>query len=134
MRDVKLRHYPLARVNYGVEEIDAVTRTLNSGQTTCGRQVWQFENEFARYVGGDHAIMVNSGSSADLILALALGAPDSRDTILIPAVTWPTQVWSCLMAGYRVRLVDVDPHTLQMDTAAALSKIDRHTKARSYEF
>jgi CDP-6-deoxy-D-xylo-4-hexulose-3-dehydrase len=108
--------YPLARVTYGEEEIAAVERTLRAGRTTMGPQVEAFEAGFASLVGAQEAVMVNSGSSADLLAAFALGPPlRGLDEILIPAVTWPTQVWACLMAGYRVRLVDVDPATLQMD-------------------
>lgn len=124
------KQYPLAEVNYGAEEIDAVTMTLASGQTTCGPKVREFEQTFANYVASDHAVMVNSGSSADLLLALHLGPPDqTRNEIILPAVTWPTQVWSCLMAGYKVVLADVNPETLQMDERDALSKITRHTRA-----
>jgi len=120
--------YPLAHVNYGTEEIEEVLDTLRSGQTTCGPRVRRFEQQFGEYVDAPYATMVNSGSSADLVVALGLGKPEYRDEILISAVTWPTQVWACLMAGYRVKLVDVDPDTLQINTADALSKIDRHTK------
>ncbi len=108
--------YPLARVTYGEEEIAAVERTLRAGRTTMGPQVEAFEAGVAALVGAQDAVMVNSGSSADLLCAFALGPPRrGQDEILVPAVTWPTQVWACLLAGYRVRLVDVDPATLQVD-------------------
>jgi len=108
--------YPLARVTYGEAEIAAVERTLRAGRTTMGPQVEAFEAGFASLVGAHEAVMVNSGSSADLLCAFALGPPlRGLDEILVPAVTWPTQVWACVLAGYRVRLVDVDPATLQMD-------------------
>lgn len=124
-----VRSYPLARPNYGVEEIAAVVATLKSGQTTRGPKVKAFEQRFAEYVGRRHAIMVNSGSSADLLVAFGLGPAKEGEEILVPAVTWPTQVWSCLMAGYRVRLVDVDPATLQTNTVDLASKMNRKTKA-----
>jgi len=94
-----------------------VLEALHAGQTTCGPRVREFERLFAEYVGSEHAIMVNSGSSADLLVAYGLGPAERGDEVLVPAVTWPTQVWSCLQAGYRVRLVDVDPETLQFDEA-----------------
>lgn len=107
--------YPLASVTYGREEIDAVVEVLESGQTTCGPRVAAFEEAFAAYVGAKHAVMVNSGSSADLLCALMVEPDRTRDELLIPAVTWPTQLAACFLAGHRVRLVDVDPATLQMD-------------------
>lgn len=121
--------YPLAYVNYDVQEIAAVTKTLQDGRTTCGENVKSFEKLFAQYVGAHHATMVNSGSSADLLVAFGLGEPDERNEIIIPAVTWPTQVWSCITAGYTVRLVDVDPETLQMDTDALARAISPSTRA-----
>jgi CDP-6-deoxy-D-xylo-4-hexulose-3-dehydrase len=108
--------YPLARVTYGPEEIASVTGTLVEGRTTMGPRVAAFEAAFAEEIGAVHGVMVNSGSSADLLAAFSLGPPKKGlDEVLVPAVTWPTQVWACLLAGYRVRLVDTDPHTLQMD-------------------
>lgn len=122
--------YPLAQVTYGLAEMAAVMQSLEAGQTTCGARVRAFEHEFARYVGRDHAIMVNSGSSADLLIAFGLGpAHAGEEEVLVPAVTWPTQVWSCLLAGYRVRLVDVDPDTLQMNLDDLEAKINPHTRA-----
>lgn len=122
--------YPLARPTYGEEEIAAVERTLRSGRTTMGAAVEAFEAGFASLVGAQEAVMVNSGSSADLLCAYALGPPQrGQDEILVPAVTWPTQVWACLQAGYRVRLVDADPVTLQMDLADLERKTNWRTRA-----
>lgn len=121
--------YPLARVNYGAAEIAAVTACLESGWTTCGPRVASFEVNFAQFVGRSHAVMVNSGSSADLLLAYSLGTARDGEEILVPAVTWPTQVWSCIQAGYTVRLVDVDPDTLQWNLDDLVSKITSKTRA-----
>jgi CDP-6-deoxy-D-xylo-4-hexulose-3-dehydrase len=122
--------YPLAHVTYGEAEIAAVLACLREGRTTMGPRVAAFEARFAQTVGAHHAVMVNSGSSADLLCAFSLG-PSHRmlDEILVPAVTWPTQVWSCLTAGYRVRLVDTDPATLQMDLDDLERKLSGRTAA-----
>lgn len=122
--------YPLARVTYGEEEIAAVERTLRAGRTTMGPEVAAFEAGFASLVGAQEAVMVNSGSSADLLAAFSLGPPlRGQDEILVPAVTWPTQVWACVLAGYRVRLVDVDPETLQVDLDDLKDKVRWRTRA-----
>lgn len=122
--------YPLARVTYGEEEIAAVERTLRSGRTTMGPQVEAFEAGFASLAGAQEAVMVNSGSSADLLCAFSLGPPlRGQDEILVPAVTWPTQVWACVLAGYRVRLVDVDPRTLQVNLDDLKDKVRWRTRA-----
>lgn len=102
--------YPLSVPTIGDAEIDAVTRVMRSRQTTMGAETAAFEYEFAHAVGAQHAVMVNSGSSADLLIAM--GLRDLGGEVLVPAVTWPTQVWAWVMAGFKVRLVDVDPVTL----------------------
>jgi CDP-6-deoxy-D-xylo-4-hexulose-3-dehydrase len=126
--------YPLASVTYGEEEIDAVLACLRMGQTTMGPHVAAFEARFAQAVGAGHAVMVNSGSTADMLAAFLLGPPKRGrsgylDEVLVPAVTWPTQVWGCVLAGYRVRLVDTDPYTLQMDLHDLGAKLSRRTAA-----
>lgn len=122
--------YPLAHVTYGEEEVAAVNAALLEGRTTMGPRVAAFEAAFAQKVGAQHAVMVNSGSSADLLCAFGLGPPyPGLDEVLVPAVTWPTQVWSCVTAGYKVRLVDVDPSTLQMDLVDLEKKVSLRTRA-----
>lgn len=127
--------YPLSVATYGTDEIlDALT-SLCSFRTTMWEKTAQFEKEFGDRFGGE-AIMVNSGSSADLLIAFALhelsGGPlKSGDEILAPSVTWPTQLWSLLMAGYKVRLVDVDPETLNVDLDDLEAKIGPDTRGIS---
>lgn len=111
--------YPLAMATYGTEEVLAALTSLCSFRTTMWEKTAEFESAFGKAFGGE-AIMVNSGSSADLLVAFGLhelsGGPlRTGDQVLVPAVTWPTQLWSLLMAGFEVRLVDVDPVTLNMD-------------------
>ncbi|HET6873991.1 MAG TPA: DegT/DnrJ/EryC1/StrS family aminotransferase, partial [Acidimicrobiales bacterium] len=79
---------------------------LRSGQTTMGDRVAEFEERFARYVGAAHAVMVNSGSSADLLMAVA--SRHRLGKVILPVVTWPTHVWSWSMAGSDIHFVDVD--------------------------
>lgn len=121
--------YPLAQISYGEEEIDAVVDTLRDGRTTAGPRVTEFEQAFASYVGRERAVMVNSGSSADLLLAFGLDHTSNDDEILVPAVTWPTQVSSCLAAGYQVRLIDVDPKTLNFSLPDVQKKMSTRVKA-----
>ena len=87
-------------------------------------------------LGCPEAIMVNSGSSADLLIAFALVNPQTKylnpgDEILVPSVTWPTQLWSLMMAGLKIRFVDTDPYTLNMDLNDLENKIGPNTRAIS---
>jgi CDP-6-deoxy-D-xylo-4-hexulose-3-dehydrase len=128
--------YPLSQVSYDVTEIAAVNDALLSTETTMGRRVQEFESGFAAVHDGGHAVMVNSGSSADLLASLLLIDPEQPplqpgDEVLAPAVTWPTQIDSLLMCGLSVRLVDADPITLQMDLDDLEAKIGPRTRAIS---
>ncbi len=128
--------YPLSLATYDVEEIMAALDSLCSFRTTMWEKTRAFENQFAALHGLDEAVMVNSGSSADLLIAFALVNPAAKllkpgDEILVPSVTWPTQIWSAMMAGLKVRLVDTDPRTLNIDFDDLERKIGPATRAIS---
>lgn len=126
--------YPLSLATYGTEEIIEALDSLCSFRTTMWEKTLLFERRFATYQGSGDCVMVNSGSSADLLLCYLLTNPlnpllKPGDEILIPVVTWPTQVWSAMMSGLRVRFVDVDPRTLNIDLADLEAKITPTTRA-----
>lgn len=128
--------YPLSMATYDLEEILAAIDSLCSFRTTMWKKTVKFEQQFSQTCGGAEAIMVNSGSSADLLVAFALVNPQARmlkpgDEILVPSVTWPTQIWSPMMAGLKVRFVDTDPCTLNMNLDDLESKIGPRTRAVS---
>lgn len=128
--------YPIAHATYDIEEIMTTVNSLCSFQTTMLEKTSQFETEFSGLLPCKESIMVNSGSSADLLIAYALVNPQVKllapgDEILVPSVTWPTQVWSALMAGLKVKFVDADPNTLNMDLNDLAEKISSQTKAIS---
>jgi CDP-6-deoxy-D-xylo-4-hexulose-3-dehydrase len=128
--------YPLSMATYGVEEILAVVDSLCSFRTTMWEKTAEFERQFAKSQGSAEAIMVNSGSSSDLLVAFALVNPQTQllsagDEILVPSVTWPTQVWSAMMAGLKVRFVDTDPATLNINLDDLEAKVTPRTRAIS---
>lgn len=119
-----------------MEEILNALDSLVSFRTTMWAKTARFEEEFAGFVGSREAVMVNSGSSADLLISFALldrrnGPLQPGDEVLVPAVTWPTQIWSLMMAGLSVRFVDIDPRTLNIDLADLERKIGPRTRALS---
>src|SRR5262245_45290094 len=116
---------PLNTNTLTAEEIGAAKAVLDSGMLTMGQKCRQFEAEFARYIGVKHAIMVNSGSSANLLGSFALANPICPVKnglrrirlgceVIVPALTWSTTVWPFVQAGATPVFVDCDPHTLQM--------------------
>lgn len=126
--------YPLSMATYGVDEIIEALDSLCSFRTTMWEKTLLFERKFAAYQGCGDCVMVNSGSSADLLLCFLLRNPrrpllQKGDEILLPIVTWPSQIWSAMMAGLNVRFVDVDPTTLNIDLNDLEAKLTPATKA-----
>lgn len=107
---------------WGPEERDAVLRTLATGRTTMGEEVAAFEAEFAGYHGKRYAVMVNSGSSANLIAIASLFYRRERplrrgDEVLVPAISWATTYHPLHQYGLKLRVVDVALDTLNMDVS-----------------
>ena len=105
------QQYPLATSTWGEEEIEAGCRVLRSGQTTMGRECTAFESEFADYIGTRYAVMVNSGSSANLLMVAALVYGDyiePMDPVWMPAVSWNTTYAPVNQFRLRGAVVDVD--------------------------
>lgn len=127
--------FPLTSSSANADEVIAATETLLSGRWTMGERVAEFEAEFAKTVGAPHAVMVNSGSSANL-LALAVAANPQRrqhlnagDEVLVPAICWSTSVWPILQLGLVPVFVDVDPRTLNLDLADLRRKCTARSRA-----
>src|SRR5690606_33846192 len=112
--------FPLATSSWDEAEYAAIQRVVDSGRFTMGPLVKQFEAEFAAHFGAGFGIMVNSGSSANL-LAVAAAVLDPRidlnagDEVLVPAVSWATTYYPLHQYGLIPRFVDIDIDTLNMD-------------------
>src|SRR6266403_2871307 len=112
--------YELATPTWGPEERDAILRTIGSGRTTMGEEVAAFEAEFAAYNGKRFAVMVNSGSSANLIAIASLFYRRERplqrsDEVLVPAISWATTYHPLHQHGLKRRILDDELDTLNMD-------------------
>lgn len=127
--------YRLAADTFGPEELDAAKSVLESGRLTMAARVREFEREFAAWTGAGHAVMVNSGSSANLLMVDAMlrrsegNAPwRAGDEVLVPALAWPTTVWPLVQLGLVPVFVDIDPLTLAIDPASAASALSARTR------
>jgi CDP-6-deoxy-D-xylo-4-hexulose-3-dehydrase len=126
--------FPLATSSWDHNEYDAINRVVASDRFTMGPLVAQFEREFADHFGSQHAVMVNSGSSANL-LAIAAAVLDERngfapgDEVLVPAVSWATTYYPLQQYGLVLKFVDIDLDTLNMDLDLARAAIGPRTKA-----
>lgn len=119
----------------GADEVNEAIESLLSTWLTMGRKVKKFEEEFASYLGSKYAIMVNSGSSANLLTLSVLTNSSFHDNIpvnsevITPAVTWVTTVYPIVNTGLTPVLVDVDLDTLCIDTNSIEQAISSKTKA-----
>ena len=126
---------PLAIASYGWEEVWEAVETLLSGWVTMGPKVQEFEAVFARYIGVRHAIMVNSGSSANLLALSVLTNPvtggriQPGGEIITPAITWATTVFPIVNCGALPVLVDVEMDTFNIDVKEIEKAITPRTKA-----
>jgi CDP-6-deoxy-D-xylo-4-hexulose-3-dehydrase len=122
---------PLAYSGLRDIDIEAVTNVLKSGNLTMGLEVKKFESAMANYLGTKHFVMVNSGSSANLLMVEALLRPtvtkpmlSPGDSVLVPAIAWPTTIWPLIQLGLNPIFVDVNPKTLAIDLVLAQKFID----------
>ena len=131
--------FPLAANPFGEEEILAMTEVLLSGRLTLGDNVERAEREFAAAVGAPYAVMVNSGSSANLLMVSALFDSErpaasrlaAGDEVFVPAVCWSTSVAPLLQLGLVPVFVDADPTTFNMCLASLSAACSAHPRARA---
>lgn len=126
--------YPLATSTWDDAEYGVLDTVIKRGRFTMGPEVKQFETEFAAAMGTKHAVMVNSGSSANLIaIAAAVVNPNidlnPGDEVIVPAVSWATTYYPIKQLGLRLRFVDVDLDTLNLSVADVAAAITPATKA-----
>ena len=120
---------------YGHEEIDALVQSALDFWLTLGPEGAQFVKRFARAAGRRHAVLVNSGSSANLLAMTALTSHELErplkpgDQVLTTALTFPTTLAPILQNGLVPVFVDVEPDTYAMDTARAARAMTRKTRA-----
>ena len=108
--------YPLASSTWGKEEPEAIQRVIDSDMYTMGKRVKQFEEEFAKMFGSEYAVMVNSGSSANLLmLSLLKWKYKFEGDIIVPAVGWATTYFPVTQNGFKLNFVDIDPYTFNID-------------------
>ncbi len=125
--------YDLAFSTFGKEEKHAMQRVIESNKFTMGENVKNFENQFAKYFGKKYAVMVNSGSSANLIAVASLffrkNNPLRRgDEVIVPCISWSTTYYPLLQYGLKLKFVDVDLYTLNYDIEELKKSISRNTK------
>lgn len=96
---------------------------------TQSSQVQSFEKEWSDWLGCKHSVFVNSGSSANLLTIAALKEIYGTGEIIVPTLTWVSDIASVIQNGFSPVFVDINPQTLGMDTRQVIEKITPRTKA-----
>ena len=119
---------PYALSVYGDEEINAVVNVLKEHRTILGKETTIFEENIARLFGKNYGVMVNSGSSANLLAVEILGLEKGSE-IVTPILTFSTTVAPLIQKDLKPVFVDVEQGTYLIDIKLAVDAISKKTKA-----
>tara|TARA_A100001011_G_scaffold305891_1_gene320635 strand:+ start:1699 stop:2880 length:1182 start_codon:yes stop_codon:yes gene_type:complete len=128
--------YPLGYNTWNNEEKKSAIKVLDSGFFTMGKKVKEFEKKFAKKFGSKYATMVNSGSSANLLMLSVLKnykkilkKKTNKPNIIAPSVGWSTSYYPISQNDFKINFVDVSVDTLNIDPNEVEKAIDKDTVA-----
>ena len=127
--------YPLVENPYRKKDINQAIKVLKSCKLSSGNITVNFQNYFSQKLNSKNSLMVNSGSSANLLAFQCLINPYRKkrlkpgDEVLIPALCWSTSLWPIVQSGLKPKFVDVDLDTLNINLNDLDKKISKKTKA-----
>ncbi len=122
----------LAYSTWDEKELNAIKNVINTGIFTMGDCVREFETKFSKFLGTKYSVMVNSGSSANLLIVAALFVQKKLkkgDEIIVPAVSWSTTYIPLQQYGLKVKFIDIDLGTLNLDLDQLKKAISAKTRA-----
>ncbi|HEU6448114.1 MAG TPA: DegT/DnrJ/EryC1/StrS aminotransferase family protein [Verrucomicrobiae bacterium] len=131
MTAATLRDWPLMSNNITREDLDTLIEFLKQDNPilTQSKNVITFEQEWSQWLGVKHSVFVNSGSSANQITMAAIKERFGGGEVIVPTLTWVSDVASVLQAGFDPVFVDINPRTLGMDAEQVLSELNSETRA-----
>lgn len=123
--------WPLMQNNIAREDLDAVIAHLRQDdpKLTHGPEVAAFEREWGQWLGKRYSVMVNSGASANLLGMTALRELRGPGEVIVPPLTWVSDIASVMQSGLTPVFVDIDPRTLAMDSRRVLEAVNERTRA-----
>lgn len=128
--------YPLASSTWDHLEVSALQDVIDGGMYSMGPKVAAYEKDFAKFFGSKYAVMVSSGSTANLLMVASLFFTKDKnrrlsrgDEVIVPAVSWSTTYFPLQQYGLKVKFVDIDPNTLNFDLRALDAAVTDETRA-----
>ena len=130
---MKINH-SLMDNNFTKSDMDSVRKLISKKNIilTQSKKVKEFEKKWSKWVGTKYSVFVNSGSSANFITISALKALNknkNKDEIIVPALTWVSDINSVIMNGFKPIFVDINFSNLSMNTDQVIKKISKKTLA-----
>ena len=117
-----MKNYKLASDTWDSKEYKAIEKVIKSNSFSMGKEVSFFEKEFSKFFNSKYCVMVNSGSSANLLMIASLFFTQDKekrlkkgDEVIVPAVSWSTTYFPIQQYGLKAVFVDIDPDTLNFD-------------------
>ena len=130
---MKINH-PLMHNNFTKSDMDAVRNLIKNKNLilTQSKKVQEFEQKWSKWLNVKYSVFVNSGSSANFISMLILknlSKTNKKKEIIVPALTWVSDINSVIMSGFKPVFVDIDPKNLSMNLEQVKKKINKNTLA-----
>ena len=127
--------YKLASSTWDEKEVAAIHRVIDSDMYSMGQKVEAYEKDFANYIGSKFAVMTSSGSTANLLMIASMFFTKDKskrlsrgDEVIVPAVSWSTTYFPLQQYGLKVKFVDIDRSTLNIDLDKLSDAISGSTK------
>lgn len=127
--------YPLIEDPFSKDDISKGIKVLKSHQLTLSKETVNFEKSFSKKLNTKYSLMVNSGSSANLLALQCLINPYRKnrlkigDEVIIPTLCWSTSLWPIIQSNLKPVFIDIDKNTLNINEAELEKKITKKTKA-----
>ena len=123
--------HPLMHDNFTKADLNAVIKMLKQKNKvlTQSKYVNLFEKEWSKWLGVKYSVFVNSGSSANLLTITVLKILYGEGEIILPALTWVSDINSVIQNNFKPVFVDINPRNLCMSEAEIIKKVNKNTLA-----
>ena len=124
-------NFPLMKNNITRADLDAVIRYLSQDDPclTHAKQTFNFEREWSEWLGVKYSVFVNSGASANLLTMAALKEMFGQGEVIVPPLTWVSDIAAVLQNGFTPVFVDINRRSLGMDITQVLTRLNPNTRA-----
>jgi CDP-6-deoxy-D-xylo-4-hexulose-3-dehydrase len=123
--------WPLMKNNITRADLDVLIQYLRQPEPTLtqSHQVRLFEKAWCDWLGVKHSVFVNSGASANLLTMAALRERFGGGQVIVPTLTWVSDIASVMQCGFEPVFADINPHTLGMNEEEVIAKLSSETRA-----